>query len=281
MDSVHSSRRQPLLLGAASLGGMLLIGLLTAAGPAPANTTPAANLVIARDYPNAAIFMEMAVRGGRDYFIVNRCAPPDLAAVIDAGDTAYLFPDKADFEFRVEEGLRVRAISHNQPVYERGRTDAMRTRGRGFPKPGLGSQIDLPANDIAPATSFRSYNFESAKYLEQGATLAELDVIQRRMRLAAHLTRATEEYIIASKGLLPRDLAAVEQFIGVPRNPAGWEEIAVVERRQMVENAAGNLYYGKVSDGTWEISINLGPEVRTYKFAIHGGAWQLASGFIY
>lgn len=80
---------------------------------------------------------------------------------------------------------------------------------------------------------------------------------------------------------MPADLAELEEYVGLERNPAGWEGITLVSFHGEVEYSAGNLFIGWIDDD-WVVSCNLGPETVSHRFWRNSeGNWVSTSCIAY
>jgi hypothetical protein len=241
----------------------LLVAIIAAVATVPPTATVMAggDVVIARDYPNAAVFMQMARRGIVDYTARNGAFPPGLQALQDGGYTAYLFPTnwRPGYEQTADQ---VRLNLYGHPVYVAGHSVKTSNITVVRPQPGLYHDVarDFPDTSSGRVVNRqgvdRVWNFPGAQWLAAGKSWSEVDRALRFERIAIHLNWMTYEFNQANRAM-PDDLRELETYLGTERNALGWQGVTEVGSLAAVAWEPGNLFVGWDHNG-WVVSMNLG-----------------------
>lgn len=247
--------------------------LLPALAAADTSATPAAWTLAGR-YPNSQLILQMAARGAHDYGLITRAFPEKLDAAVAGGFTAYQLPAGASVLYHREDSTKFTVMSQ-LPVYSKGHQQGLRTLSYRFPPTVLYREDFMYS--MEPPLKVKMWSFSGAQYLHAGHSMEELNVFLQRERIGKHLLYAAWEYIAAFQPeRMPANLAELEAFQGLARNPAAWANVQVVDALDKVALQPGNLYVGPDSRGlpafggktsTWVIAINIGPEIQEWPFA--------------
>ena len=97
-----------------ALAGICLAMISTAGWPAA--SAAQADAVLARDYPEAAVFLQMARRGAVDFAARHGRLPQGLPEIQDGGYSAYLFPTNWRPRFEVRDAM-LEIGNYGRPVY--------------------------------------------------------------------------------------------------------------------------------------------------------------------
>jgi hypothetical protein len=223
---------------------------------------------LAAEHPDAAVFRQMARRGGCDFAAQVGRLPRSLGEIQDGGYSAYLFPTNWQPDFRPDEQrLVIGCLGH--PAYFAGEFARSYDVVVTLPHPGL--YEDVPrATPMAAAGAGRSqiverhWNFPGAQWLYAGLGWGEVEAALRRQRVLTHLNWMTYEYD-RGLGQMPQSLADLEDYLGTQRNPLCWQGIQEVAGPEAVDWQPGNLFVGW-DHGAWLVSINLGPASETWRW---------------
>jgi hypothetical protein len=221
--------------------------------------------VLARDYPGAIVFLQMARRGVQDYTAQKGTFPPDLKAVESAGYTAYLFPtDWKPVYSILGDYVEIRNVS--SPGFLGGQTNSIDHIEIRQPKPGLfhDSQERAPGGAEGEMYTNRVWHFPGAEWLHAGQSWTAVEAALRLDRIYVHLNWMTGEYNHATKAM-PGSLRDLELMLGTERNPLAWSQVHEVGSASAVAAQAGNLFVGW-DNGKWIVSINNGMEVETLRW---------------
>lgn len=249
------------------------LALACAALLAAALPVPAAAASLAADHPEAAIFRQMARRGGIDFAVRQGRLPASLADIQDAGYSAYLFPTnwRPDFRFN---GRTLTISSFGRPVYLAGEYIQGYDSLVVLPEPGLYEDVQtiepvagMPAEQRATVTE-RHWRFPGAQWLYAGYGWHDVERALRAERISIHLNFLTSEFQ-SSLSRMPQTLTELERFGGTERNYLGWQGVQEVATLDSVEWQAGNLFVGW-DRNDWVISINLGPQTETRRWSPTG-----------
>jgi hypothetical protein len=248
----------------------LLLCPLGSQGSASATTND--GFTLGGSQPQSDLLLQMCARGAHDYGLIHRTFPASLDEAMQAGYMAYQLPAATNFLYtRAEDKITV--FSH-EPTYVFGTMLGTRIVARRFPPSILSREETRYSMD--PPMQVRVWMFQGAQYLHAGHSMAELDVFLRRQRLGTHLAHLTMEYSTRYQpDQLPANLAELEAFQGLSRNPAAWRDVQPVASLEEVALQPGNLYVGPDSRGklnfggrhsSWVVAINIGPEVQEWPF---------------
>lgn len=242
----------------------------------PGSSDARRGVVLAEDYPYAAIFMSMARRAELDHAARTGSFAPDLDTLVAGGYTAYHFPPGFQPDIAYDDdnatitcwGRSIHTMNHDlEPV----------PYGCGNPHGEwyeVSEQLMPEHGDAAGEwknQEVKAWKFRGAEWLDGGCNWDTVEQAQRFDRVTQHLVMASSEYSADNYGM-PVDLADLEDYIGVPRNDACWNGLNIVNFLDEVELAAGNLFIGWAGD-EWVIMCNLGPEIYTEIFVERNGVW--------
>jgi hypothetical protein len=236
---------------------LVAVGCLPAVSPVHAES----QVVLARDHPNAAVFMQMARRGILDYTARNGSFPAGLQALQDAGYTAYLFPINWRPGYEIA-GNEARVNLHGHPVYIAGQSVKTSNIAVVRPRPGLyhDQTQDFPDTSTGAVVNrpgvTRVWHFPGANWLAEGKPWPEVDRALQFERIAIHLNWMTYEYNQAHNAM-PTTVHDLEAYQGTERNSLGWRGVTEVSTLATVAWEPGNLYAGW-DRNAWVVSMNLG-----------------------
>lgn len=236
----------------ALVAGLLALTLLTSISASDPRT-------LAQDSSQDILFHAMLYSGTRGWVGLEQNIAPDIATMAERGFFPYAFPETSRLQYfpaagkatistgggvtsqGVEhDGYVVTVKLHNKPPVKWVRAE--------FLNPNTG-QLDHQ-NQIKE-------NIPGGRWLADGHSREAVEAGLRVKRLRQHLQMLLGSYH-ATFSRLPRDLAELEVYQGVPRNVAAWQGVSVVDSPAAVDNLPLSLYAGKGADGGFLLKVNTG-----------------------
>lgn len=226
------------------------------------------------DQPYTAVFIMMMQRGITDFASMNELMPSGLNAMISAGYTPYLPPAALELDY-VNQGASAILSSKGNPVMYGDQAAAALNVTFELPQPGLFhirettgwySDPSNPTGWSQRQETTKFYNFTGAEWLDKGYSKSEVVDALRYHRLVTTLSYASKCYLRHhNQQELPDDFNELETYIGVPRNPAGWEGVTLVNDVKQLDSKPGGLFVGWI-EAKWIVRCNLGPEIKEASF---------------
>ena len=258
-------------------GVILVLSIAGAIFPQTAQST--SNLGI--EQPYSVVFVAMMQRGVADFAAMNRRMPGSLDEVVDAGYTAYLPPSGLVLEYVYQGDTSTLSSNGNSVMSGNQAVMVLKDYVMSLPRPGLYTEKESPVWFDAsgnyqpnPTTAIaKFYHFTGAEWLDKGYSQYQVVDGLRFLRLWKHLVFASTDYSLQHNGQeLPRDLTDLEAYMGVARNPGGWQGVTVVDSPMQVDNTIGGIFVGWV-DGKWMVRCNCGPEIKQTSYEQIEGRW--------
>lgn len=234
-------------------------------------------VVLAEDYPYASLFMHMARRGLAEYSGEHGAFPETLQQLVAEGYTAYNLPGQMDAPYEVFAD-RAEFSTGGHSSYALGMLSDFSDYHVNLPGPGLYETAELPIPvdgdpDNRQLQEVKLYAFPGAQWLDEGYNLPDVKLALRVERILIHTVRATQDYI-AEFGQPPADLEELEAFVGVGRNPAGWDGVQLAGFAGDVLRP-GDVFIGW-EEGAWTVKgCYLDMVIVEDQFTIsNSGVWQ-------